>query len=346
MRVIKLETCQNKPLVSIIITTYNYGHYLSEAIESALNQTYKNTEIIVVDDGSLDNPKEIVDNYPVKYVFQEHRGVSSAKNRGISNAHGDFFVCLDADDKFTPKFVEKTLKRALEDSRIGFVYTGSMVWYENLGIRNIWLPDKIHTKYSLFAGWHGPLGSVLVRRKAFDSLNCGFDENLHSFEDLDLCFRLLSNGWKAAPIFEPLHWYRLHKEPVNSEFKSKTLKAEKYLNDKYWFRTPYRHFYGLYTSTIGRINSFLLSPILYLDGLKTKIKIMLLLNNLELSNHEEQRFVQKLAQELSFTIDMLVKWHRNITLQKYYKEKLIVLQSKLNTIIKSICSRNRCLGRI
>ena len=328
-----MEKFQNKPLVSIIITVYNYRRYLSEAIESALNQTYRNIEIIVVDDGSSDNPKEIVDNYhTVKYIFQGHRGVSSAKNKGIQNSQGEFFVCLDADDKLSSKFIERTLERALEDPKIGFVYTGSRVWLENLGIENIWLPDKIHTRYSLFAGWHGPLGSVLVRRKAFDGLSYGFDENLCSFEDLDLCFRLLSSGWKAAPVFEPLHWYRLHKFPINDKI-NEIAKAEMHLNKKYWFRRPYRYLQGLYAATVGKIFSLIFHPMQYLKGLKMKVRIILLLNNTKLNN-DKQQIIQRIAQEIFFTIDMFLKWYSNPMLKKYYYERLLFLQKKLNALVR------------
>jgi cellulose synthase/poly-beta-1,6-N-acetylglucosamine synthase-like glycosyltransferase len=83
---------------------------------------------------------------------------------------GEFFVCLDADDRLAPEFITKTLK-LMEKPKVGFVRTGSIVYNENLKIENIWMPRKIFSKYSLFAGWWGALGPVLIRRAAFDSLD-------------------------------------------------------------------------------------------------------------------------------------------------------------------------------
>jgi len=118
------------PLVSIIITSYNYGRYLSEAIESVLKQTYQNIEIIVVDDGSTDNTKNIAKRYPVRYFYQANQGVATARNNGIKRSDGEFFLCLDADDKLLPDYIRKTVKVMMETPNIGFVLTGSKIWNE------------------------------------------------------------------------------------------------------------------------------------------------------------------------------------------------------------------------
>ena len=83
--------------VSVIITTYNHAHYLPQSIESVLRQNYQNKELIVVDDGSSDNTKEVVGRYlDVKYVYQSNQGLSAARNTGIDNSNGEcvvFFGC-------------------------------------------------------------------------------------------------------------------------------------------------------------------------------------------------------------------------------------------------------------
>lgn len=94
---------EEKHLVSVIIPVFNGGRFLNQAIESVLNQTYKNFEIIVVDDGSNDNSAEIAKSYcDVIYIYQENRGVASARNNALSKVRGDFIAFLDADD-FYPK---------------------------------------------------------------------------------------------------------------------------------------------------------------------------------------------------------------------------------------------------
>src|SRR4051812_14269251 len=89
--------------VSIVITTYNHAHFLSEAIESAVNQSTAPREIMVVDDGSSDNPAAIVAKYPdVRFVRQSNQGLSTARNTGLDLAVGRYVVFLDADDRLLP----------------------------------------------------------------------------------------------------------------------------------------------------------------------------------------------------------------------------------------------------
>jgi glycosyltransferase involved in cell wall biosynthesis len=90
----------NTPLVSIIIPTYNYARFLGKALSSCFDQTYQNLEVIVVDDGSTDNTKQVIEpfNERIVYLYQENQGVSTARNRGLDRAKGDHIAFLDADD--------------------------------------------------------------------------------------------------------------------------------------------------------------------------------------------------------------------------------------------------------
>jgi glycosyltransferase involved in cell wall biosynthesis len=319
----------NQPLVSIIIPTYNYGHYLPEAIESALNQTYKNTEIIVVDDGSTDNTENIAKNYPVKYIFQKNQGVSAAKNNGVKMSKGEFFVCLDADDKIAPEFITKTLI-LMEKPNVGFVRTGSIIYYEDLKIENVWMPRKPFSKYSLFAGWWGALGPVLIRRAAFDSLDYGFDINFKAFEDLDLCFRLLAKGWKMEAVYEPLHWYRIHKNSaVNPEIREIERRNIQAINQKYWFREPYRKVYSFYLRTVGAAAVLITHPIYYLRGIKTKTKARIWIKSQKRNNIYENKRVANIFKEIQMTTDMLTQWSYNEYLKNYYKNQLRKLEDLL-----------------
>jgi len=103
-----------KPLVSIIINNYNYGRFLPEAIESALGQTYPHIEVIVVDDGSTDQSREIIELYArkgkVKPVFKENEGQASAFNVGVEVATGDIICLLDSDDWFSPEKVAQVVQ--------------------------------------------------------------------------------------------------------------------------------------------------------------------------------------------------------------------------------------------
>lgn len=120
-----MRNAEDYPLVSIIIPTYNYANYLPKAIESCLNQSHKSLEIIVVDDGSTDNTERIVQGYgdKVAYVFQNNGGVSSARNKGLELAAGEFIAFLDADDYLMEDAIEVRLDSILKHPDVGAVIT-------------------------------------------------------------------------------------------------------------------------------------------------------------------------------------------------------------------------------
>lgn len=104
----------HEPLVSIIIDNYNYGDFIKDAIESALNQTYQNVEVIVVDDGSTDNSREIISKYlkvgRIKAIFKGNGGQASAMNAGFQICNGDLVMFLDSDDVLKPNAIETAVK--------------------------------------------------------------------------------------------------------------------------------------------------------------------------------------------------------------------------------------------
>ncbi|MFZ8802021.1 MAG: glycosyltransferase family 2 protein [Candidatus Calescibacterium sp.] len=120
------------PLVSCIIPTYNRAHIVGRAIRSVLNQTYKNIEVIVVDDGSQDNTQEVVlsiKDERIRYIrLHRNFGAAFARNIGIANARGEFVAFLDSDDYFLPEKIEKQVELMLKDESIGVCYTE--VYYE------------------------------------------------------------------------------------------------------------------------------------------------------------------------------------------------------------------------
>jgi len=114
----------NQPLVSILINNYNYGHFLREAIDSALNQTYSNIEVIVVDDGSTDNSHQIIKNYGQKIIpiLKENGGQASAFNVGFAASRGEIICFLDADDLFDPQKVEVIVQLFNQHPEVGWCF--------------------------------------------------------------------------------------------------------------------------------------------------------------------------------------------------------------------------------
>jgi Glycosyltransferases involved in cell wall biogenesis len=111
------------PLVTVLMSVYNNGPYIGEAIDSALNQTYRNVEVVVVDDGSDDDSWEVVQRYPEVRSLQQHRGgIGAARNAAVAMARGDFYTFLDADDRFPLDKLEIQLKAFESDSTLEVVY--------------------------------------------------------------------------------------------------------------------------------------------------------------------------------------------------------------------------------
>jgi glycosyltransferase involved in cell wall biosynthesis len=317
------------PFVSIIIPTYNYEEFLCEAIESALSQTYKNIEVIVVDDGSTDNTQALLKRYPVKQVLQEHQGLAAARNNGIQNSKGDFLLCLDGDDKIFPTYIEKTLKKIVDKPKVGFVTTGSKIWYVQTKFENIWMPRKIRSKYSVFAGWVATLGTILTRRTALESLNLWYDTTLAAHEDLDFAFRLLEN-WKTETVFEPLHWYRRHVNLIDSQMAEKRRVAGLVLDRKYKYRQLYRRAYEVYKGTFGRLVSFLSHPVEYLKSFREKYRVRAQLKQCKPHCRWD---AEEYAQQIYATLDMQFEWCQNKELHKYYDERISILKNRLQNCL-------------
>ena len=321
-----------KPMVSIIIPTYNYGRYLHDSIRSALGQTYSNIEVIIIDDGSTDNTNDIVKPYPVRYFFQNNQGVSTAMNNGINLSNGKYFICLGADDKLAPEYVRKTMNQMMTKSNVGIVCTGSRVWNEETKIENLWIPHKISNKYAIFAGWVGVLGTVLTRREAFDSLHYGFDPSLPVYEDLDMCFRLFLKGWKIKVVSEPLHWYRLHQNSRNTAAIKTKQFVESLMNKKYGYILFYKKIYDFYKMTLRRLVNFIIHPIEYVKGIREKIKVMSWIRSFYWTKQINREKAQELVRAIFLTVDNQIEWSWNKRLNDYYEKRLILLEYKMKHI--------------
>lgn len=181
------------PFISVIIPTYNRCNFLKEAIESVLNQKYKNLELIVIDDGSSDNTKEIIKDYKnkLKYIYQPNKGVSSARNVGIKESSGEFIAFLDSDDLWLPKKLSTQVTFFQENKDAIICYTDE-IWIRN-GVRVN--QCKKHTKYSGFIFDKSlPLciispSSVMMKKEIFEKVGY-FDEALPACEDYDLWLRI------------------------------------------------------------------------------------------------------------------------------------------------------------
>jgi glycosyltransferase involved in cell wall biosynthesis len=184
-----LEEC----LVSVIIPCYNQAHFLSEAIDSVLTQTYPHFEIIVVDDGSTDNTFEVAARYPeVHCIRQGNQGLSAARNTGFGKSKGSYLVFLDADDRFLPNALDAGLECLNSHPECAFVY-GHVKFIASDGSP---LPtpkqvciEKDHCLELLLSGYIHTSGVVMYRRTVFGAVG-GFDTRLEACEDCDFEIRI------------------------------------------------------------------------------------------------------------------------------------------------------------
>lgn len=205
------------PKVSVIIPTYNYGRYLIEAVESVLNQTYKDFELIVVDDGSTDNTREVLKPYlhRLRYMYQENQGISAARNRGFQESTGEYIAYLDADDVWLPEKLAKQIPLLDEDPSLGFVCGATHEMDQDgkiFHLRN--KPRRSEDTFeSLFRKNFIPTLTVVIRRSCLETVG-GFDTSLPLSQDYDMWLRL-AKRYKFVYWNIPLAKYRVHANNIS-----------------------------------------------------------------------------------------------------------------------------------
>lgn len=204
----KLDTA---PLVSIIIPCYNYGQFVEEAVQSAIEQTYENIEIIVVNDASTDpltiavlqklaEEKEItLLHHPV------NKGLPATRNTAIKATKGVYILPLDADDTIEPTIVEKTVRVLNEKENVGFVSVGMRFFGEENFIH-------IPPTFNLYTLLHQNIVTVtsLFRKKAWEQVGGYNEQFIFGYEDWEFWINLAKHGWDGFVIEEPLFNYRKH----------------------------------------------------------------------------------------------------------------------------------------
>lgn len=222
------------PLVSVIIPTYNSAKYIKETLDSVFNQTYKNIEVIVVDDGSVDNTREILEKYnsKIKYIYQGNKGPSAARNRGIKEARGSYIAFLDSDDLWLPEKLEKHTSLFMKNLSLKLTYCAGYYEDEKGSILKTFSLEK-YSQQKLIEilvtrNCIGSASRVIVDKECFDKVGL-FDERLEVAEDWDMWLRICRK-FEFRCINKPLVKIRVHKGS-QSYFGDKNLKNElKFLN--------------------------------------------------------------------------------------------------------------------
>ncbi|HEX7997645.1 MAG TPA: glycosyltransferase family A protein [Pyrinomonadaceae bacterium] len=212
------------PAVSVVVPAYNVSQYIAEALDSVRAQTFKDYEIIVVNDGSPDteNLERVLEPYlpEIVYLRQENRGLSGARNSGIRAARAPFIALLDGDDLWEPQFLDAMLAELQRDPTLDVLYSDALYFGDTPEAGRTYM--ELHpssgevTVEAILTQRCNVISCIVARREIM--LRAGlFDESLRSSEDFDMWLRILKAGGRINYLRQPLMRYRRHRASLSSD---------------------------------------------------------------------------------------------------------------------------------
>lgn len=223
-------------LVSILIPVYNCENYIKECLESCLAQDYSNIEIVIIDDGSTDKTKEIIESFKsdkIKYTYKNHTNIADALNLGITKCNGDYIARMDGDDIMLSDRISHQVKR-LENESIGMV-SNSFIWYKGTDKDDVFkLKIKRLNKNVLNLFKHSSNfichPTVMIRADILRKLPYVYNQTWVGAEDLDLWIRLMEDGVKIEHSDKVVLKYRQHEKQTTANSPGCYIKGVSSLN--------------------------------------------------------------------------------------------------------------------
>ncbi len=239
-----MKKVSNEPLISVIIPVYKVEKYLEKCVDSVINQTYKNLEIILVDDESPDNCPKICDEYAkkdkrIKVIHKENGGVGSARNKGMEKAVGEYITFVDSDDWLEKNFIQEMLF-IINKYKVDYVTCGYYRVYENKkeiingNLEEIVIDSKEYVNKLLnVQNGYGFVHMKLIKKEKISSLR--FEEKLVVGEDALFNIQLCKNIEKIVIYNKPLYNYYFNTNSVvrkyNNEYCNNYLKSMIYMSE-------------------------------------------------------------------------------------------------------------------
>jgi glycosyltransferase involved in cell wall biosynthesis len=231
----------DREVVTIIVPTYNRAHYIRECIDSVVAQDYRPLELVIVDDGSIDDTESVVnevisendgDDYlTIQYFLTENRGAPHARNYGLKRSSGDYIVFLDSDDRLLPEKVEKQLRLLLSDGH-DMVYSPALAVTKDS--RRVFGRELKGDESDLYyVSWQTMC--PLYKREYLREIG-PWNEDLLIMQDYEYCIRAIARGGSIGYISEPQQIYNVH----DSERIGNTIDARKILSRANAFGSMYR----------------------------------------------------------------------------------------------------------
>lgn len=229
--------CGETPLVSIVISAYNYAQFISESIDSALAVRGVECEVLIIDDGSTDETAVVVAAYGnrVRYLYQENQGLSAARNTGIRESRGDLLIFLDADDLLSPDMPSASLAalREMGNSFALIAHTSALIDTEGdpISSRTEFPPEDVEIFLLDLLIMNRFPATVLVRKSVFTEVG-GFDTNLPASEDRDMWIRIARRHriWRLGAILSSV---RKHGANMSSN-GLRQVKCIRQVHEKAW----------------------------------------------------------------------------------------------------------------
>ncbi len=234
--------------VSVIIPVYNVEKYIAETIRSVLEQTYQNFEILIIDDGSSDQSREICQQFTdprIRIIHQKNRGLAGARNTGIRNAQTDYIAFLDGDDLWLPEKLEKHIKHLDNSPMVGISFSRS-AFIDEAGhfLSSYQMPKlkNITTDLLLHCNPVGNGSAPVIRREALEAIKFQdvvhgfhedyyFDEQFRRAEDIELWLRItIQTPWQIEGIPEVLTLYRVNTQSLSANLQEQLESWEKVIN--------------------------------------------------------------------------------------------------------------------
>ena len=248
-----------KPLVSVIIPAYNCAQFINETLDSVYRQTYRNIEIIVIDDGSTDNTKAILAPHigNIQYFYKENSGTAGARNTGILKAKGELIALLDNDDIWYPEKIKLQVSVAQNNPEIGLVFTDGKIfdksgilkdtiiarrlqkWIQQNKTENGQVVKGCILDHIYFENLISSATSVLIKRECFDQVGF-FDENIIIADDFDMWLRI-ARKYSVALIQKPLYMWRYRSDSSSGKMEDRNynwVRSALVVLEKHWRNAP------------------------------------------------------------------------------------------------------------
>ena len=227
----------SSPLVSVIIPVYNVEQYITQAVQSVLNQTYPHLELLIIDDGSPDQSVNICQQFTdsrIKIISQANRGLAGARNTGIREAQGEYLAFLDGDDLWKVNKLEKHLEHLESSPQVGVSFSSSaLIDQTGTPLHTYLIPrlNDITIPYLLRENPVGNGSAAVVRKTVIEEIasscdrdgklkTCYFDEQFRRAEDIELWLRIaIQTDWEIAGIPQALTLYRVNSGGLSAEFR-------------------------------------------------------------------------------------------------------------------------------